>query len=159
VIAYLFLLFITVPLVEFYLLYQLVQVTSLLDTLVLVIVTAIVGSALLRRQFRTVFNQASQRAAQGELPTDALGDAVFLVISGAFLLTPGILTDIVGFALLVPPVRKILRLWLWEKIRSRVTVSSNFTVSTPNESGDQIIDSYVVEQDGSKQSQGSSRPS
>jgi UPF0716 protein FxsA len=98
-----------VPLIELALLIRLYHATDLLTTLSLVIVTGIVGAALARRQGFEIWRRMQAQLAQGKPPTNELLDGLMILIAGALLITPGILTDIVGFSLLVPPVRSLLR--------------------------------------------------
>lgn len=74
-----------------------------------VILTAILGSALLRHQGLSTLARAQENLAAGRLPMTEVFDGVCILIGGALLLTPGFITDAVGFSLLVPPVRQILR--------------------------------------------------
>jgi UPF0716 protein FxsA len=108
-------LFVALPLVELALLIQVGQWIGLLWTLALVVATGVLGAALARRQgFRTwLAIQAELR--QGQVPAGALVDGLLILIGGIVLLTPGILTDLAGFALLVPATRTALK----RRLRSR----------------------------------------
>ena len=101
----LFLLFILVPIVELMLLIKMGQVVGLLPTLGLILVTGFAGAWLARREGFRAFSRFTQTMARGEIPADAALDGIAVLIGGAFLLTPGVLTDLVGFSLLLPPVR------------------------------------------------------
>ncbi len=101
----LFLIFLMVPILEIYLLIKVGGVIGALPTIALVVLTAVIGSAMLRHQGLAVLRQAQQSMDQGTLPARALLDGVFLVIGGALLLTPGFFTDAVGFVCLVPAGR------------------------------------------------------
>ena len=74
-----------------------------------VILTAIIGSALLRQQGLSTLARAQENLAAGRLPMAEVFDGLCILVGGALLLTPGFITDAVGFLLLVPPVRRILR--------------------------------------------------
>ena len=73
------------------------------------IATCVVGSWLTRLQGIKVLHDVRERLATGELPTNPLIDGLMILIAGAVLLTPGLITDICGFLLLIPPVRAVLR--------------------------------------------------
>jgi UPF0716 protein FxsA len=141
----LFFLFIVVPLVELALLLQLAKWTSVGFTLVLVLITGAVGIALARAQgFRTYW-QIQRELAEGRMPTKSLLDAAMILVAGAVLLTPGILTDLFGLSLLLPFMRKFYRAWLVRWFKRRFTV--HFQGPHPDASqpgASRIIDSYVV---------------
>ena len=104
--ARLALLFIIVPILELALLIQVGQVVGLLPTLTLVVTTGVVGAWLARLEgLKTLWTLQSE-LAQGRLPTQSILDGLSILVGGALLLTPGILTDIIGFSLLLPPSRR-----------------------------------------------------
>jgi UPF0716 protein FxsA len=100
------LLFVVVPLIELVLLIQLGQVVGLWPTLGLVIMTGVMGAMLARAEGLRVLYQFQTELASGALPGQALLDGISVLVGGAFLLTPGILTDLAGFALLLPFSRR-----------------------------------------------------
>ena len=97
-----FFLFLIIPLLEMYLLIEVGSHIGSLTTVGLVILTAMVGLALLRRQGLLTFSKAMRRFNQGELPMQELAEGLLLGIAGALLVTPGFLTDGIGFFLLSP---------------------------------------------------------
>lgn len=100
---YLLLLFIVMPVVEMWLLITVGRQIGALPTIGLVLLTAVVGVALLRAQgFATLF-RARQKMDLGELPAMEMAEAIVLAVCGALLLTPGFATDVLGFAGLIPP--------------------------------------------------------
>ncbi|MAZ68992.1 FxsA family protein [Porticoccus sp.] len=102
---YLLLLFIVMPVVEMWLLITVGRQIGAWPTIGLVLLTAVVGVALLRAQgFATLF-RARQKMDVGELPAMEMAEAIVLAVCGALLLTPGFATDVLGFAGLTPPVR------------------------------------------------------
>lgn len=105
---WLFLIFIVVPVVEMLVLIEVGSVLGSLTTVVLVFLTALIGVAMLRRQGLSTFLRFNEKLNSGELPAEELLSGVFLVIAGAFLLTPGFVTDTLGFLFLVPPIRHAL---------------------------------------------------
>ncbi len=110
----LLILFLTVPLLEIYLLIQVGSVIGALPTVFLVVFTAVVGAFLLRMQGFATMRRVQATLARGELPAIEMLEGLVLLISGALLLTPGFFTDIVGFLCLIPPLRRRLILWLLE---------------------------------------------
>jgi UPF0716 protein FxsA len=115
---WLLLAFIAVPLIEIALFIQVGGVIGLWPTLAIVILTALAGTALLRRQgFQEVNRLRAALGGDGD-PSEPLVHGAMILFAGALLLTPGFFTDAVGFALLLPPVRA----WLFAHIRRRIVV-------------------------------------
>ncbi len=110
------LLFVGVPLLELFILIQMGRLIGLLPTIVLVIVTGLAGATLARLEgLRTLWNIRGE-LARGRLPGNALFDGLGILVGGALLLTPGILTDLLGFSFLFPPTRTLLL----RQLRSRM---------------------------------------
>lgn len=103
------LLFVVVPLLELVLLVQLGQWVGLWPTLALVLATGIAGASLARSQGLRTLAAFQGEVGAGRLPSGPLLDGLAVLIGGAFLLTPGLLTDVVGFSLLIPATRGWLR--------------------------------------------------
>jgi UPF0716 protein FxsA len=104
----LFLAFIGVPLLEIAVFIQVGGIVGLGWTLALVVLTAVIGTALLRAQGMATMNRARASLERGEMPMREVFDGACLLVGGALLLTPGFVTDTVGFLLLLPPVRTLL---------------------------------------------------
>ena len=104
----LFLLFVTVPLVEIYFLIQVGQNIGALSTILLCILTAALGAVLLRIQGILTLMRAREKLRRGEIPADNLLEGLILLITGVLLLTPGFVTDVLGFLCLVPSLRSML---------------------------------------------------
>jgi UPF0716 protein FxsA len=116
----LLLLFIAVPLLEIALFVQLGSVLDLGWILLIVVLTAILGTWLVRLQGRGVLRQIQGSFETLRDPTEPLAHGAMILFSGALLLTPGFFTDAVGFLLLIPAVREVAFRWL----RTRITVRS-----------------------------------
>ena len=102
------LLFIAVPIVEMALLIKVGQWLGVVPTIALVLLTAVIGVALLRWQgFATVL-RARERLERGDIPAEEVLEGLLLAIGGVLLLTPGFATDALGFACLLPPLRRLL---------------------------------------------------
>ncbi len=105
----LLLLFILVPALEVTILAKLVGVVGGLNTLILIVLTGIAGAALAKRQGLSVLRQVQAETAAGRMPAGSLVDGAIILVAGALLVTPGILTDITGFLLLIPAVRGVVK--------------------------------------------------
>ena len=108
----LFLLFVAVPLIEIYFLIRIGQHIGALSTILLCILTAALGAILLRIQGMLTLLSAREKLRQGEIPADNLLEGLILLITGVLLLTPGFVTDVIGFLCLVPSLRSLLALKL-----------------------------------------------
>jgi UPF0716 protein FxsA len=106
--ALLFALFLVVPLVEIYFLIKVGGWIGALPTVFLVVFTAVLGVMLLRFQGLMTVQKVRLSMAQGQVPAVPMLEGVLLLVAGALLLTPGFVTDAIGFALLVPPLRQAL---------------------------------------------------
>lgn len=104
----LFLLFIVIPVIEIAVLIKVGSWIGLGWTLLIILATAIIGVRVLKQQGTDLLMRAGQRLNEGSLPARELAEGFLLALAGAFLLTPGFVTDAFGFALLMPPVRLAL---------------------------------------------------
>jgi UPF0716 protein FxsA len=102
-------LFVVVPLVELWLLIQVGQAIGVLPTLAILLVDAILGTWLFRSQGRKTWQAFRLALVERRLPAAEVADGVLVVVGGAFLLTPGFLTDVIGVLCLLPPTRAVLR--------------------------------------------------
>ena len=105
---FLFLFFIAVPLTEMLLLFEVSDRIGGLPTVGLVVATAVIGVQILKRQGLSTLLRASQRLQSGELPAQEIVEGMMLAGAGALLLTPGFITDTIGFMLLTGPIRRVL---------------------------------------------------
>ncbi|MDV2989015.1 MAG: FxsA family protein [Dehalogenimonas sp.] len=115
------LLFVGIPLIELALLIYIGNYLGVFNTVLLVIVTGLVGAALARSQGFTALSKIRNNMAQGTPPGDDILQGGLILIGGLLLLTPGVLTDLIGFALLIPPFRiraaAALKAFIMNKIR------------------------------------------
>src|SRR3954451_15694268 len=102
-------LFIVVPIVELFVIIQVGGAIGVLPTIALLIADSVVGSMLMRSQGRTAWRRFKAALAEGRMPHREVLDGVLVIFGGAFLLTPGFLTDILGAILLLPPTRAVIR--------------------------------------------------
>lgn len=122
----LLLLFIAVPLVEMVVLIKVGQQIGALSTIALVILTAMIGISLLKRQGLAMLNRANWKINQGQIPAKEMAEGIVLAIGGALLLTPGFVTDAIGFACLLP----LSRHFLLNAVLKNINVSPIYTNNT-----------------------------
>jgi UPF0716 protein FxsA len=113
----LLLLFTIVPIVELALLVWLGQQIGFWPTVALIAGTALLGSYLAHREGLSALARFRARLGTGEMPGDELTDGIIILIAGAFLLTPGVLTDVVGFLGLLPPSRALIKRAVVKRVR------------------------------------------
>ena len=112
--------FFTIPLLEIYFLIQVGGVIGAFPTIILVVLTAVIGAFLLKQQGISTLARFQNSMAQGQILPTALLEGVMLIIGGALLMTPGFFTDAIGFACLLPFSRQ----WLAEKMLHRFSVKT-----------------------------------
>lgn len=147
--ARLFLFFTIFPLVELSLLLLLGQKTSVATTVAFVLITGVLGAILLRWQGLQALRKVQQDLQQGQMPTDSLVDGLLVVVASLLLISPGVITDLVGITLLVPWFRRGYR-WLaiWyftRRFRGRFTQMGSSTVQPQESRRTEVIDSHFVE--------------
>jgi len=113
-------LFILLPIAELYLIYQVGDTIGILWTLLLLAADSVLGSVLLRTQGRTVWRRFNEEMASGRMPHREVQDGVAVIFGGAFLITPGFITDVFGLALLAPPTRALLLRVVRRRLTSRM---------------------------------------
>lgn len=154
--ALLTVLFIVIPTIEITLLVLLGHVTdSWLMPILIVVGTGILGAALSRWQGAGVYWRIQSELRAGKLPTTSLLDGFLILVAGLLLITPGVLSDLVGISLLIPPIRLLYRLvllrWITRYFKLPSFPASGFTASGfasnegPAPSRSRVIESYVIE--------------
>ncbi|MCC4768689.1 membrane protein FxsA [Methanosarcina sp. DH2] len=103
----LFSLFLIIPLVEIYLLIKIGGIIGAINTVLIILITASLGAYLTKSQGFRVLRQIQNATAQGYVPGNELLHGLFVLIGGFALLTPGFLTDAIGFSMLIPQIREI----------------------------------------------------
>lgn len=114
----LILLFTITPIVELLLLLELSKITSIITTISIVLLTGIVGAYLAKSQGRLIITRIRLELNEGRMPGDQLLNGLCVLVGGALLLTPGIITDVLGFTLVIPGTREIFK-GLVKKILSK----------------------------------------
>jgi UPF0716 protein FxsA len=152
---YLLFLFIVVPLVEFFLLYWVTQKINLSKTILLVVVTGFIGSILARRQGWGIWQRVRSQMNQGQIPGAEIFDGVLVFVAGALLITPGIITDAVGFLLLIPITRTGIRRVMinYLKRQSEFKMYTGPMPTWTQAHGEATVDSYAVESDEQDETQ------
>lgn len=116
------LIFLGIPILEIAVFIQAGSIFGLWPTLAATVVTAVLGAALVRAQGMAALYRARESLAHDRIPVAEVFTGICLLLAGALLLTPGFVTDAVGFLLLVPPLRAVLGRWiLAAALRSRNT--------------------------------------
>ena len=118
----LLILFILVPVAELYLFITLGDQLGLGNTLAIIFVTAILGAALTKSQGRRAMLKFQQATNEGRMPAREAMDGLMILLAGAVLITPGFLTDAVGFLLLVPPVRTVVAGYLGKRLKEKIQI-------------------------------------
>jgi UPF0716 protein FxsA len=114
--------FIVVPLAELYVIFQVGDAIGWLPTLAILLADSLIGSWLLRSQGRAVWNRFNETMRAGRVPHSEVIDGVLVIFGGAFLITPGFLTDVIGVLLLLPPTRAVIRRMARRTIERRTVV-------------------------------------
>jgi UPF0716 protein FxsA len=149
---YLFLLFTVVPIVELSILVWIGRESQWWVPVLMVIGTGVAGAALARWQGWQVLQRIRDDARAGRMPADAIIDGVLILIAGILLVTPGVLSDLLGVALLIPPLRGLVKrgasAWFKRNIEVRVgRQAANFWSRDdghPAPRRDEIIDARVI---------------
>ena len=115
----LFLAFTIIPVVEIYLLIEIGSVFGVFTSIALVVFTGFLGAYLARIQGLQTLFRIQESLREGRMPSAELLDALLIGIAGLVLLTPGFLTDTVGFILLIPSTRNTIKSWLQSKIKTQ----------------------------------------
>ena len=119
VLGKLFLLFTVVPVVELYPLIQLGGVLGAGATVGIVLTTGLLGATLAKREGGRVFREWQASLERGELPKEGLVSSLLVLVGGVFLVTPGVLTDLFGIAMLIPPSRRVVAGMLQRYVEKR----------------------------------------
>jgi UPF0716 protein FxsA len=104
--------FVLVPIAELYVILKVGDAIGTLPTIAFLVADSLLGSALMRSQGRAVWQRFQATMQAGRIPHREVFDGVLVIFGGAFLITPGFLTDIVGILLLLPPTRSAFRRFL-----------------------------------------------
>lgn len=125
------LVFCIVPVVEFLIFWKVGAYIGFWQTIAIILITGFIGAYLTRAQgVRTLVNY-QKSLASGKLPHREVTEGILILLSGAVLLTPGFLTDFVGFALLIPPIREKVRVYLVDRLKDNFTITGGVVSKKP----------------------------
>lgn len=113
--------FIVIPIVEMVVLIEVGSIVGVLNTILLVLLTAVIGVSLLKKQGLATLMTAHQKMQTGQMPVSEIAQGLMLAVAGALLLTPGFVTDTIGFLLLTP----VVRLWLAKSLAKALVKQGN----------------------------------
>ena len=114
--------FIVVPLAELYVIFKVGDVLGWAPTLAILVADSLLGSWLLKSQGRAVWRRFNEAMRDGRIPHREILDGVLVIFGGAFLITPGFITDIIGLCLLLPPTRSLFRGLVTRQLSRRTVV-------------------------------------
>ncbi len=116
----LLLLFIVVPIIELLILFRIGGLLGAINTFTVIIITGVIGAYLAKRQGLIILKKIQTSIGEGKIPAAEVVDGLIILVAGAVLLTPGFLTDITGFLLLLPFGRNLVTLWLIKKFTTMI---------------------------------------
>jgi UPF0716 protein FxsA len=116
--------FVLLPLAELYVILQVGDAIGIVPTLAILVADSLLGSWLLRSQGRAVWRRFNETLAVGKVPHREIVDGVLVIFGGAFLITPGFITDVLGVLLLLPPTRALFRRSLQRRLELRAVSSA-----------------------------------
>jgi len=117
----LFLIFAVVPLIELGILIEIGSHIGALNTITLVILTAVVGAYMVRQEGLGVLYRIQKNMNEGQFPADELINGAMILVAGALLLTPGVFTDIIGFLMVFPASRNFIRKFVTKYIEKQIS--------------------------------------
>jgi UPF0716 protein FxsA len=131
IMRFVFALFIAIPIIEMVVLIQVGQQIGVVWTIALVLLTAFIGINLLRYQGLATLSRATWRIQSGQIPAKEMLEGILLAVGGALLLTPGFVTDAIGFLLLLPLTRQIFAVRLMGRFKTFSSASASGTGFDP----------------------------
>ncbi len=117
-------LFLLVPFAELYVIYKIGDAIGYWWVFAILAADSLLGAYLLRSQGRAVWRRFNRTLSEGRVPHREVVDGVLVIFGGAFLITPGFLSDILGVLLLLPPTRSVFRRIVVRRLGRRVTVAA-----------------------------------
>ncbi len=132
------------PIAEIYLLVQIGRAAGALTALAIVILAGVAGAALAKHEGFKTYQRIRSELAAGRVPSDDVVDALIILAAGVLLILPGLISDVIAIALLIPPIRRRFREHLKRRFRSRFTIMQ-FGPGGPRRSDDEFVDVEVRE--------------
>jgi UPF0716 protein FxsA len=121
-VAKLFILFLTIPVIEIALMLTIGAKIGIWMTLLIIALTAVLGASLAHREGLKTWWRIRDKLARGAMPEEELADGLLILIASVVLLTPGFFTDAIGFLLLIARVRRVIKRWLWRQFSQHIDV-------------------------------------
>jgi UPF0716 protein FxsA len=136
--------FIAVPIIEITVIIKVGGLLGMWPTVALIVLTAAAGTALVRAQGFQILARAQDSLDRGQFPAEELFDGLNLLVAGILLLTPGFVTDALGIVLLVPPIRRKIAIWAWQRMLRAGNIHMSAHWQGPGGQGD-IIEGEFTE--------------
>ena len=137
-------LFLLIPIIELFIMFKVGKVIGLEITILIIIITAIIGAKLTKVQGAKAIKNAQSEIKGGKLPHNEVMDGIMIIIAGAFLLTPGFVTDIVGFSLLLPTLRSNYQKLLLAFIKTKILFAQS-PINKQKKEGKSNDDPTIIE--------------
>lgn len=119
----LFIIFTLIPVIELSLLIKIGSIIGVMNTVILVLLTALAGAYLVKMEGLGVMMRFQNNLAAGQFPAEEILDGAMILVAGALLVTPGVITDIIGFSLVFPASRRIIKKFLKVYIQKKISTS------------------------------------
>ncbi|MDQ6698383.1 MAG: FxsA family protein [Actinomycetota bacterium] len=136
------LLFVVVPIVEIYFIIQVAHIIGGWETIGLLILESLLGAWLMKRQGIGALNRITQAIEQHRAPGKELVDGFLILLAGVLMITPGFVTDVLGFLLLLPPTRALVRRLLMRRFKQGRYGRVFTMVSGPGRAGTRYVGSF-----------------
>lgn len=142
-----FILFLVIPIIEIFFLIKVGEVIGALPTIILVVLTAVIGAGLLRQQGLSTLARFQQNLSTGKIPAQEMVEGILLAVGGALLMTPGFVTDSMGFLCLLPFSRKFLAGNIIKRSKNKFTagMSGGFYQESHGNKTDDIMEAEFTE--------------
>jgi len=128
--TYLVLLFTVLPAMELYLLLKIGSHIGAANTFLIIVFTGVLGAYLAKLQGFFILKRIQENLNNGNMPSSELIDGAMVLVGGIVLLTPGFITDIIGFLLLIPLTRSLIKLWVEKRFKNVIKSGSNAHIGT-----------------------------
>lgn len=150
--------FVLVPIAELYVILKVGDAIGIVPTLAILVADSLLGSALMRSQGRAVWQRFQATMQAGRVPHREVFDGVLVIFGGAFLITPGFLTDLVGILLLLPPTRAAFRRFLIRRGGRMLGITVLPGAGNARRMGEWDVEGTAYEPDTPESSPGTDRP-